>query len=175
MRRGIDSHFHGKADPDITRNLQRIALGLVVLASVSCGEPGRKASQEGSRLKAQTVWPDKQLTVDAAGNISLQQDYVHSGEKAVWMFATANPGNALVRQTWIDPTYVAAPYDPTYVNEFMMPLPKGMSGVFVISENQGGFVEQTTPCMPPYEEKATRTVDATLRYVCTDPSPSSSE
>ena len=126
-----------------------LGFGLVVFASIACGEPGRKTSPEGSRLEAQTVWPDKQFTVDAAGNISPQQDYLHSGQKAVWTFATASPANALVRQTWISPNYVAAPYDPTYVNELMTPLPKGMSGIFVISENQGGFIEQTTPCVEP--------------------------
>ena len=110
--------------------------------------------------------------MDAAGNISPQQDYLHSGQRAVWTFATPSPANALVRQT---PDDVAAPYDPTYVNEFMTPLPKGMSGIFVISENQEGFIEQTTPCVAPYEVKATRTVDATLWYLCgtTDSDPTS--
>jgi hypothetical protein len=75
------------------------------------------------------MWPVQQFTVDAAGNISPQQAELHSGQTAVWTFATASPANALVRQTWISPSYVAAPYDPTYVNEFMTPLPKGMSGI----------------------------------------------
>ena len=47
------------------------------------------------------------------------------------------------------PYDVPAPYDPTYVNELMTPLPKGMSGVFVISENQEGLIEQNTPCVAP--------------------------
>lgn len=53
-----------------------------------------------------------------------------------------------------------------YVNEFMTPLPKGMSGIFVISENGDGFIEQTTPCVAPYMEKATRPVDSVLWYLC---------
>ena len=154
--------------------LPRIALCLVAFASVGFGEPWRAATLQGSDLEAQTGWPDKHFTVDAAGNISPQQDYLHSGQRAVWTFATASPANALVRQT-DHPNDVAAPYDPTYVNELMTPLPKGMSGIFVISENQEGFIEQTTPCVAPYEVKATRTVDATLWYLCgtTDADPTS--
>ena len=122
-----------------------------------------------SMLMAQ--WPDQHFTVDGAGNISPQQGFLHSGQKAVWTFATASPANALVRQTWIYPNYVAAPYDPTYLNEFMTPLPKGMSGIFVISENQGGLVEQTAPCVAPSEGKATRT---TSRVICGLPPPCNS-
>ena len=155
--------------------LQRIALCLLAFASVAYAEPGRKTSQQGASLQAQTVWPDKQFTVDAAGNISPQVDYVHSGQRAVWTFATASPANALVRQTWINPSHVAAPYDPSYVNELMTPLPIGMSGIFVISENQSGFVEQTTACVAPYEEKATRTVDSVDWYLCSNPNPSAAE
>jgi hypothetical protein len=133
---------------------------------------GLVTPQASSGLEATAVQPDKQFTVDAAGNISPQQDDLHSGQTAVWTFATASPANALVRQTWVDSSYAAAPYNPTYVNEFMTPLPKGMSGIFVISETQGGFVEQTTPCVNPSETRATRTVDGTLWYLCTtDPSP----
>jgi hypothetical protein len=39
-----------------------------------------------------------------------------------------------------------------------------MSGIFVISENGEGFIEQTTPCVEPYMEKATRPVDS--MYLC---------
>lgn len=155
--------------------LQKIVLCLLAFVCVAYAEPGRKASQQGASLQAQAVWPDAQFTVDAAGNISPQQAQLHSGQTAVWTFATASPANALVRQTWISTNYVAAPYDPTYVNEFMTPLPKGMSGIFVISENQGGFVEQTTPCAAPSREAATRTVDATLQYLCTIPNPTAEE
>jgi hypothetical protein len=153
--------------------LRGILLGSIVMLSAAWEQPGRNTSQQGSGLGVTTaVWPDKQFTVDAAGNILPQQDYVHSGQRAVWTFATASPANALVRQTWVAPNYMAAPYDPTYVNEFMTPLPKGMSGIFVISENQGGFWEQTTPCVAPSEVKATRSVAGTLWYLCTtDPSP----
>src|SRR5262245_31085323 len=126
----------------------------------------------GASMTAQ--WPDKYFSVDADGNISPQIDYVHSGQRAVWTFATASPANALVRQTWIYPNYVAAPYTPSYVNELMTPLPKGMSGIFVISENTGGFIEQTTPCVAPSQEAATKKVDNTLWYLCTsDPSSTS--
>ena len=148
---------------------------LLTFASVTHAEPERQLSQPGARAQAQVVWPDKQFTVDAAGTISPQVDYVHSGQRAVWTFATASPANALVRQTWIAPNHVAAPYDPTYVNELMTPLPKGMSGIFVISQNQGGLAEQTTPCRPPSEEVATRTVDTTLQYLCTIPKPTADE
>lgn len=155
--------------------LQGIALCLLVLASVAHAEPGRNTSQPGARLEAQTVWPDKQLTVDAAGNISPQLDFVHSGQTAVWTFATASPANALVRQTWIDPSHVPAPYDPSYVNELMTPLPKGMSGIFVISETQGGLLEQTTACVAPHEEMTTRTVDGVFWYLCSNPQPAEAE
>ena len=43
---------------------------------------------------------------------------------------------------------------------------EGMSGLFVISENGEGFIEQTTPCVAPYMEKARRTVDFPTRYLC---------
>lgn len=141
--------------------------GLSLPASVASTEPEGKIAQAGSGLVVQPVWPDKQVTVDAAGNISPQQVVLHNGQTAVWTFATASPANALVRQTWISPTYTAAPYDSTYVNEFMTPLPKGMSGIFVISENQGGFIEQIDPCAQGSVEKATRTVDGVLWYLCT--------
>lgn len=88
-------------------------------------------------------WPDKHFSVDSDGNISQQYDYVHSGQRAVWTFATASPANALVRQTWIYPNYVAAPYTPSYVNEMMTPLPKGMSGIFVISDSTGRTMDST--------------------------------
>jgi hypothetical protein len=149
-----------------------LLFGLVALVSVACGALGHTPAQAAAGLQAPTVWPDKQFTVDAAGNISPQQDELHSGQTAVWTFATASPANALVRQTWIDSHYAAAPYDPSYVNEFMTPLPKGMSGIFVISETEGGLVEQTSPCVAQSETKATRTVDGTLWYLCTtDSSP----
>jgi hypothetical protein len=152
--------------------LTGLLASLAVSASVAYAEPGRKTAPARSRLAAQVVWPDQQFTVDAAGNISPQQAELHSGQTAVWTFATASPANALVRQTWISSAYVAAPYDPTYVNEFMTPLPKGMSGIFVISENQGGFSEQTTPCAAPSEIAATRTVAGEQQYLCTtDPGP----
>jgi hypothetical protein len=145
---------------------------IAILSILSSLLFGLTAPQAATGVEATTVWPDKQFTVDAAGNISPQQDDIHSGQTAVWTFATASPANALVRQTWINANYAAAPYDPTYVNEFMTPLPKGMSGIFVISENQGGFIEQTTPCAAQSETKATRTVNRTLWYLCTtDPSP----
>jgi hypothetical protein len=133
---------------------------------------GLVTPQAAPAFQAAAVRPDKQFTVDAAGNISPQQDELHDGQTAVWTFATASPANALVRQTWINSNYAAAPYDPSYVNEFMTPLPKGMSGIFVISETGGGFLEQTTPCVAGSGEKARRTVDGTLWYLCTtDPSP----
>lgn len=145
---------------------------LSLSASVASTEPEDKIAQAGSDLVVQPVWPDKQFTVDAAGNISPQEAVLHSGQTAVWTFATASPANALVRQTWISPTYAAAPYDPTYVNEFMTPLPKGMSGIFVISDNQGGFVEQSTPCANQADTRATRTVAGQQQYLCaTNPSP----
>jgi CRISPR-associated protein Csd2 len=72
-----------------------------------------------------------------------------------------------VRQSWLDSNYVAAPYASTYANEFMTLLPKGMSGIFVISENQGGFIEQTGACAPGSVEKATRTVNGVLWRLCT--------
>jgi len=148
-----------------------LLIGLVAVVTVACGELGRKTAQGGPGLAAKAMWPVKPFTVDAAGNISPQQAELHSGQTAVWTFATASPANALVRQTWISPNYVAAPYDPSYVNEFMTPLPKGMSGIFVISENEGGFVEQTTPCVAPSEMRATRTVAGQQQYLCTtDPS-----
>ena len=80
-----------------------------------------------------------------------------------------------MRQTWIYPNDVAAPYDPTYVNEFMTPLPKGMSGIFVISENQGRLHRADHAVRGAVQEKATRTVDATLWYLCgtSDPDPTS--
>ena len=152
-----------------------IALCLLGLASVAYADPSRKSAPQGARLQAQTAGPDKQFTVDAAGHISPQVDYLHSGQTAVWTFATPSPANALVRQTWIPPNHVAAPYDPTYVNELMTPLPKGMSGIFVISQNQGGFAEQTKPCEYPSEQVATRSVDAKLQYLCTIPNPTADE
>ena len=146
--------------------LRRIVLCAVAFAAVGFGEQGRRTLLQGAGLEGQPAWPDKHFTVDADGNISPSVDYVHSGQRAVWTFETPSPANALVRQTWIYPSDVAAPYDPTYVNEFMTPLPKGMSGIFVISENGEGFIEQTTPCVAPYMEKATRTVDSILWYLC---------
>jgi hypothetical protein len=137
----------------------RGAMALVLLGLLV----GACTSRAASGLEPAAVWPDKHFTVDAAGNISPRQDYLHSGQTAVWTFETASPANALVRQA---PNDVAAPYEPTYVNEFMTPLPKGMSGIFVISETQGGFVEQLTPCRTRKGTKATRIVDGTQWYLC---------
>ena len=67
------------------------ALCLVAFAGVGLAEPGRPLAQVS--VLAQGGWPDKHFTVDAAGNISPQQDYVHSGQTAVWTFATASPAN----------------------------------------------------------------------------------
>lgn len=143
-----------------------LLFGMVVSGSVAYAEPGRKSAQAVASLAAPIVWPDQQFTVDATGNISPQQAVLHNGQTAVWTFATASPANALVRQTWISSHYVAAPYDPAYMNEFMTPLPKGMSGIFVISENQGGFSEQATPCIDPADMKATRIAAGVQEYLC---------
>lgn len=48
---------------------------------------------------------------------------------------------------------------------------KGVPGIFVISQNQGGLVEQTAPCPVDSKIVATREVDGTLWHLCTtDPS-----
>lgn len=150
------------------RHQNRVALIPVVIGLLV----GLLAPQRGSALPSPIVVPDQHFTVDAAGNISPQEATLHSGQTAVWTFETASPANALVRQSWASSNYVAAPYDPSYANELMTPLPKGMSGMFVISENQGGLVEQTTPCVGRSQQRATRSIDGTLWYLCTsDPSP----
>jgi hypothetical protein len=55
------------------------------------------------------------------------------------------------------------------VDGLMTPLPRGMPGVFVISPNEAGLVEQTTPCAD--RVIATRTVDSTPWYLCGDAGP----
>ena len=50
--------------------LRRIVLCVVAFAAVGFGEQGRRTLLQGAGLEAQTAWPDKHFTVDAAGNIS---------------------------------------------------------------------------------------------------------
>ena len=138
-----------------------IALCLLGLASVAVCRPESQVRAAGRAPASADRGAGQALHRGRGGKHFTAAIFLHSGKgrsgrsqlRARPMRCAANLGL---------PQLCSRALSPTYVNEFMTPLPKGMSGIFVISENQGGFVEQTTPCEAPSEEVATRDVAGTL-------------